>query len=591
VIPKIVLSIEPSKAQLVKINSTMLASIKNTIMHSPSDYTLLIVFRRFPKISERELREESNRSRIKTYKFGVYLFYDIPEILSKPVAPSSLMGSIINYLIPIADVKKIGGKSKLLRTSMAQFVIYPRDSIRLLFEVMYADKSCAWTFMGLLSFMLASVEEEVLPRMIISDDLSRGDIKVGYQLVSGRRVKPFYLNVKDLSRHILIVGPTGAGKTTLAKIMISQLINLDESPAVWVFDFHGEYTFLRDFGFIVISPGKEDIPLGLNIFDPRSEEPEIYAYFLSGLLSELVRGASEGFSPQMERIVSTAISDVVLSGEENRRSPLFFLYRIADLCEELSTEIPSAKFSLHAIFNRLKSIFSGVAKHVFWVTKTNLDIKSLLKRNIVFDLSYFSSKEPTKKALWILVNVLLRYLYSEIIGNFELSDDRPRIFIVLEEARYVAPAMRKEESAMMYAAEDLVVLGRKYGISLCFITQSADSISKDVIDNAGTLFMMGDAPPEIIREAFSHVDSRYLQIMPAREALVKMSTRSVLTHIRLIDPDSLPAPRRFPSPEIEGIIQNLRENYSPIRLPYEKFILKLITREISLGELTSEQRG
>ena len=584
--PKISLTLSETHSRLTKIDSTLLTAVKNAILNPQSDYTLMISLKKFPMVkASRSTREKGIVEELRTlkYKFGVSLFIPSSRLLKDVAHAGAFMSNILNYFIPIATVEKVSRKENAIRTSIVQFSAYPRWNISLKFDARNAGICKIWTFTGFLTFLLASVEEEVLPDLLVSDEFSKGDIEIGYQLIGGRAVKPFYINISDLSRHILIVGPTGAGKTSLAKIMIFELLRRRDRPAIWIFDFHGEYEGLRENGFIVISPGKADAPLGLNIFNPGAEDPEIYACFISELLSEIVRGISEGFSPQMERIVTSAVHETVL--DQNLRSPLHFLYKVYEICEELGTEIPSAKFSLHAIMNRMKAVFSGVAKHVFWVTGTNINVRDLLGKDIVFDLSYFSSKEPTKKALWILANVILRYLYSEIL-NSEMISDKPRIFVILEEARYIAPAIKKSETAYMYAAEDLAVLGRKYGISLCFITQSPNSISRDIIDNAGTIFMMGEGPSDLIREALSLPDTRYLQIMPAREALVKMSTRSALMHIKLKDITGVqPSLSGERIPGAEEVIQEIRRNYRQIPIPYEKFVLKLISREISLEKI------
>ena len=584
--PKVFMVIDPSKSQLVKIDSTVLMSVKNLIVNSPVDYTLILSYGKFPKVSEKVNEEENGRVGWESYSFGVYYYFDFSSLMKGKHHQSYTLNSILNSLLPVETIRKVKREWKVLESSISQFLVWSKNNVKLQFDSASVERNKLWVFTGFLVLMLGSVEEEVLPKMLISDDLSMGDILVGYQLSGRVKVKPFYINLMDLTRHLLIVGPTGAGKTTLTKIIVNQILNKANGPSVWVFDFHGEYEFLKEQGFIKITPGRPSVPMGLNIFDSGSEDPEVYSNFLSSLLSGVTRGAGDGFSPQMERIISAAIHDVVFSDNDSMRNPLYFLYVVNELCDDLSSEIPSAKYSLHAIFNRLKTLFSGVARSVFWVTRTNLDMSKLVNRNIIFDLSYFSSKEPTKKALWILVNVLLRYLYSSVIGSQELSLDKPKIFIVLEEARYVAPAIRKEETATMYAAEDLAVLGRKYGVSLCFITQTANTISRDVIDNSGTIFMMGDAPIEIIKDLFTNDDAKYLQIMPSREALVKMSTRSVLTHIKLLDHDEISKLRKEKSEVDIGTVEYIRNNYKPIKESYEEYIRRLITRAVSLKEIT-----
>ena len=576
---KIVFEKEKMPVKEIKHDITSIMGIKNLLLNRQSEYALILNVKKFPKI--RKVLEKDNRTKkeipTQSYKFGVYTFYYNKEQHQDAIYHASFILSLLGHILSRFSVKKSPGKLKLERSGILQYTSCGPDNIVVKFGIDCIEEAKQDFFGGILSLLLACVEERVAPNLNLSDSFSQGDLFIGYQMVGKKKVMPFYLDIDDLSRHFLIVGPTGAGKTTLTKILIKGLLNKTNRPAIWIFDFHGEYLNLRNKGFFVISPGSRENPLALNIFNPGAEEPEIYFNFLSELLSDIVRGVSEGFSPQMERLITSAVYDTVLS--EDARNPLYFLNRVYELSEELSMDVPSAKFSFHAIINRLKIIFSGIAGHVFWVPKTNINMKELLERDVIFDMSYFSSKEPTKKALWILVNVLLRYLYTELV-NMDGLFGSPRVFIVIEEARYVAPKKQGENMQHTSAAEDLAILGRKYGISLCFITQSASSISRDIVDNAGTIFMMGDGPREIINDVLSNINAKYLQLMPTGEVLIKMNTKSAIVHVKLKEPE-YSQKEEIAYLWIEDLEDRFLRSYQHIPISYETFVQKLISKEIA----------
>jgi len=135
-------------------------------------------------------------------------------------------------------------------------------------------------------------------------------------------------------------------------------------------------------------------------------------------------------------------------------------------------------------------------------------------------------------------------------------------------------------------------LGRKYGVALCFILQRVDYLRRDVIDNYGTLFMMGDAPRDILREAFSSVDSRYLQIIPAREALVKVATKPAIVHVRFRDINEI---ERSGNSVIRGdtgsVQEELMRGYSPLPISYEDFVMKMVSGEITRSIIDVLIRG
>ena len=80
--------------------------------------------------------------------------------------------------------------------------------------------------------------------------------------------------------------------------------------------------------------------------------------------------------------------------------------------------------------------------------------------------------------------------------------------------------------------------------------------------------------------------ARYISIMPRGEALVKMSTRQTLVHIKVKTPEHIKTVKKS---EKQAIWENKHiEEYTPIETPYEKFLLKLITRDYSIKNLKGE---
>jgi len=146
--------------------------------------------------------------------------------------------------------------------------------------------------------------------------------------------------------------------------------------------------------------------------------------------------------------------------------------------------------------------------------------------------------------------------------------------------------VKRETSSRLYALEDLVTLGRKYGISLLFIAQNPETISQEVIDNAGTIFLMNGNPNKKLEIILPKDYARYISIMPRGEALVKMSTRQTLVHIKVKTPEHI---KTVKESEKQTIWENKHiEEYTPIETPYEKFLLKLITKDYSIKNLKGE---
>jgi DNA helicase HerA-like ATPase len=88
----------------------------------------------------------------------------------------------------------------------------------------------------------------ILPRPEVVEkslSLNRGNLKVGFLHVPLIQAK-VSMPIEDLNYHMLILGTTGAGKTSFIKNIIANLYNLKDNSKIFVFDATGDYyhTFL-----------------------------------------------------------------------------------------------------------------------------------------------------------------------------------------------------------------------------------------------------------------------------------------------------------------------------------------------------------
>lgn len=421
---------------------------------------------------------------------------------------------------------------------------------------------CIVPFIILLNAISPTIKS---PSLNIFHKVTKGDIFVGWQMRNGVRIAPFYLNIKDIRRHVLILGRTGSGKTRLAKILLDEILE-KSSTAIWVFDFHREYlNLLQKKDFLVFIPGTQENPLFLNIFHNPFEEPESYSSFLTSILLETLRLKGTEISAQMERALSHAIWETVNS---DAPSPKKFIKNLWIWNQEAGEDLPTALYTFYAVINRLKSIFSGVSSRIFWVSKSNINPLNLSQKNVIFDLSYLF-KRNLKREIFLLVNILLRYTIMALFSSENLLDDiePPKLLILLEEGRYLVPWRKIESTMETTAIEDFITLSRKYGLGLIIISQSPYLVSTDIISNAGTIFLFNSDIPE---KEYPIIDNenlrRYIPLMPPRQAIVKLSDTPALIHVEIKEYATkvypVPIPRKYTTnfvikPDFETFIKSL----------------------------------
>ncbi|MEM2179093.1 MAG: DUF87 domain-containing protein [Candidatus Methanomethylicaceae archaeon] len=104
------------------------------------------------------------------------------------------------------------------------------------------------------------------------------------------------IHFSKLNQHMVILGSTGAGKTTTAKKIIRKVMKRTNKP-IYIFDMHGEYDKLNSNNFFEkIFDRKEykiekitfDEKVSFNIFDPWNINPKKYIVFLTNTLKDIL---------------------------------------------------------------------------------------------------------------------------------------------------------------------------------------------------------------------------------------------------------------------------------------------------------------
>ncbi|MCE4617001.1 MAG: ATP-binding protein [Desulfurococcales archaeon] len=289
------------------------------------------------------------------------------------------------------------------------------------------------------------------------------DIELGKTL-NTRNVIKVGLAYEELLNRVAVFGSTGSGKsTTLAKI-ISGLYNIKGKRKTgfltMVLDWHGEYPqILGNLGvsdYIVIDPSQGELPI--NIFCYDIFEPENIAEVLSSVLSLSV--------PQ------TAFLTRIISSHK----PLSF----RDLYKLFQDYIPSEgywdreiKFSIE----RRLSLISNKHNKILFEGKCSIgSLKEKLSthRPIIIDL--FKIKNGFVRRVYAFLLVAMMY---QLKKNRLLRGD---LIIFLDELQNLI-SFRNENYPIL---EELVVEGRKFGVSIVISTQNPSKLSADIIMNTGT---------------------------------------------------------------------------------------------------------
>ncbi|MBV9861471.1 MAG: DUF87 domain-containing protein [Alphaproteobacteria bacterium] len=330
---------------------------------------------------------------------------------------------------------------------------------------------------------------------------------------------PAYLLIDDLlGKHFSIVGTTGSGKSCAVSTILRAVIDRNPNAHVMLLDPHNEYASAFRERCVVLSPADGlHLPYWLFNFDE---------------LSEVMFGAVEN-APEQMKILADAIlaskqsyfakTGLDKHGTVDTPAP----YRMSDVLRFLDTAMgslnrPESVAAFQAVKARILALQNDARYEFVFGTSLSLrdemsDILSQLfripvngKPITILDISGVPSE-----VLNVVVSVLCRLTF-----DFAVWSETPiPVTIVCEEAHRYAPrdkglGFEPAKRALSRIAKE----GRKYGVSLCVVSQRPSDLAPGLLSECNTLFalrMTSQDDQDIVRNAVPEASHGLMNFLPA----------------------------------------------------------------------------
>lgn len=302
---------------------------------------------------------------------------------------------------------------------------------------------------------------------------------------------PVNLNLSRLLRkHLAVLAMSGAGKSHFVSVLLEELLERDKSKgriSAVLFDSHGEYS-----GFEEPQPGdgKKDYSGKTKIIRSRDIKigiPKLSASDFSALIPRL--------SGPQKRDLNNALNG--MKKEMKSGSGPFNLQMLINYIVK-NEEGKKTASTLSAWLSELSEL------NLFGKTDS-FSIADVVKPGIltVIDLS----DEINVKRKQIIVSYFLRKLFYE-----RKKKVLPPLVAILEESHQFAPEGTKYEAAIAKGIiETIAREGRKFGISVCLISQRPKRLSTTALSQCGTHIILRITNPydlKHIGESSEALDSR-----------------------------------------------------------------------------------
>ncbi len=336
-----------------------------------------------------------------------------------------------------------------------------------------------------------------------------------------------------LGKHFAVLGTTGTGKSCTTALILRSILQEHPAAHIVLLDPHNEYASAFGEWAEVISPWNMQLPLWLLNFeeavevlvgDPeRKHEIEILQELIplaksrygAGRAMEnqkLRRGVLDHARFTVDTPVPYRISDLTgliderMGKLENKRD----LAPYRNLKSRIDTISQDGRYAF--MFGSL-TVYDGMAQilsRIFRVPVQNKPITILELTGI-----------PTE-----IVNVVVSVLCRMTFDFALWSEGKVPVTLVCEEAhRYVPQNASLGFEPCKRAIAKIAKEGRKYGASLCIVTQRPAEIDPTILSQCNTVFalrMSNDRDQAIVSSAISDTGSGLLEFLPAlgqREAI------------------------------------------------------------------------
>jgi Helicase HerA, central domain len=355
-------------------------------------------------------------------------------------------------------------------------------------------------------------------------------IRIGQIAGSDRLIT---IPVRSLTKHALLAGSTGSGKTTTAMEILRQLWLDHRIPFLVIEPVNSD---ADDYRRLAAEPGFEDLevctvgdeggrPLRFNPF----EVPQgvLVGEHMSNLLT--CYKAAFGLWEPLPSIYQDALSLTYLragflaserpSGPRAWPTAVEFMRAMREVTADLGYAGEVRANIEAASIRRAQQLVRGVTASVFLTTRPN-DIASLLDHPVILELKSLGSGDEQALMIALLLNAVTEH-YQAVRGasaelvHVTLVEEAHRLLARSQGARAAEDAQAKEKAAEAFA--NTLAENRKYGEGVIIAEQLPTKLVQDAVKNTNL---------KIMHRLTAEDDRRYLgQTMGFDESQMRFATR------------------------------------------------------------------
>ncbi len=363
---------------------------------------------------------------------------------------------------------------------------------------------------------------------------------------------PAYLLVDDLlGKHFAVLGTTGTGKSCSTTVILRSVLNAHPNGHVLLLDPHNEYGQAFDDYAEVVRPDNLHLPFWLLNFeelvevmcshDPAGRKAEV------NILKDAVYAAKLQFVGDQDDVTSWLTVDTPVPYRLNALSQ--FIEDAQGQLERPEEMAPymrlKSKIEALRADRRYDFMFAGLS-----VRDSMAEVLSRLLRIPVDSrpITILQLSGVPSEIVDVVVSLLCRMVFD--FAMWSMGGESVPVLLVCEEAhRYIPRDEATGFTPTRKAIARIAKEGRKYGVSLCLVTQRPSELSETILSQCNTIFslrMSNERDQQFVRRALPDSATGMLNALPAlrnQEAIVVGEGVTVPMRIRFMDLENYNRPQ------------------------------------------------
>jgi hypothetical protein len=344
---------------------------------------------------------------------------------------------------------------------------------------------------------------------------------IWYGTMMGYQNAPIPLNIESIPMHIGIFGTTGSGKSYDTGALIEKLVRICDkedrilSFPILIIDANGDYLdyvkFFKDherFGAAsavtrYVFPGSPElskmnvkpIAINLNLMSKREIAEAINLYYSGGEKTELQVSGLEILIAHME--------DTALISEGNYQSIFTDDTKFEDAKAALSNlglHSGTAAAVLRAIekFKGVQDSYSLLSEEPK-LDKSFIDKLTKNREIAIIDFSAAGAPGVDSPLKQFVMSYLASILFR-VFTQYKIEGQERYMLFIIEEAQNYCPNLSTYNIGYSLAREKLAAIatqGRKFGLSLCLISQRPSFVDQVVLSMCNSFFLHRISPEDV----------------------------------------------------------------------------------------------